>query len=311
MSVAPAAVAGVRTRAGTGWIRAALIAGGVLAVLMVLAAAIAARRDGRSPGPAQLQVGTAGLLLIVAGLLRGPAHVVAALFDSARNRGDVTLTPVDRRGQAGLAAIVLLALAFRVGMVATYWPSPSNQIVMGMALWDADMARNLLQGRGWVLNWDFVQRTDAGIVAHGAMVDPQDYLPADDSRPGALAPLPQFAHTPGYSVWLAISFALGRAERFVYSQWMQSALDASACLLVFGIGRRLWSNTAGLIGAALYALSPAHVFLAIQTVAAATDSFWLLLIAYGAVRLWDDFRRGRSPWAGVLVVTRVLQPKRA
>lgn len=303
MSMAPVAAADVRARGWTRGVRAALIAGGVLAVLMVLAAALAARREGRVPGPAQLQVGAAGLLFIFAGLLRGPSHVLASLFDSARGRGDVMLTPVDRRGRAGLAAIVLLALAFRVGMVATYWQSPSNQIVMGMALWDADMARNLLRGRGWVLNWDFVQRVDAGIVARGAMVDPQDYLPADDSRPGALAPLQQFAHTPGYSVWLAISFALGRAERFVYSQWMQSALDASACLLVFGIGRRLWSNTAGFIGATLYALSPAHVFLAIQTVAAATDSFWLLLISYGTVRLWDDLRRSRSPWTGVLVVT--------
>jgi len=79
MSVAPVAVAGVRTRAWTGWIRAVLISGGVLAVLMVLAAAVAARRDGRVPGPAQLQVGAAGLLFIVAGLLRGPSRAITTL----------------------------------------------------------------------------------------------------------------------------------------------------------------------------------------------------------------------------------------
>ena len=285
------------------WIRAAMLAGGVLLVVLVAAAALAAIRGGRTPGLAQIQVGVAGLLLVAAGLGRGPSRVVAGVLARARDRGPVHLVPLTSRGRAAIGAIVLLALTFRIAMVATYWPRPANQIVMGMALWDAEMARNLLEGRGWLLNWEFVQRMDRGLVERGAMVDPQDYLPADDSRPGALAPFREYAHTPGYAVWLAISFALGGAQRFVYSQWMQSALDACACLLVFGIGRRLWSNTAGAIGALLYAVSPAHVYLAIQTVAAATDSFWLLLVAYGTVRLWHDQQRGRGAWPGVAAVT--------
>ena len=165
------------------------------------------------------------------------------------------------------------------------------------------MARNLLQGRGWVLNWDHVMTMDRAIVARGAMVDPQDFLPVDDSRPGALAPFAQFAHTPGYSLWLATSFALGRGQRFIYSQWMQAALDALACLCIFGIGRRLWSSLAGVIGAFAYALSPAHAYLVVQTVAAATDSFWAILVAYGAVRAWDAHQHGESVVTGVVCVT--------
>jgi hypothetical protein len=199
-----------------------------------------------------------------------------------------------------LAAIVAIALTFRLVMAGVYWPS--NQMVMGMALWDAEMARNLLQGRGWVLNWDHVLTMDRAVVARGAMVDPQDFLPADDARAGALAPFAQFAHTPGYSVWLAASFALGGAQRFVYSQWMQAALDAAACLCVFGIGRRLWSIRAGIFGAIAYALSPAHAYVAVQTVAAATDSFWTLLVGYGAVRMWDAQRRGQSLAPGLTAV---------
>jgi hypothetical protein len=284
-------------------IRAALLLCGVSLLLLVIVAAAFAIRDGRTPGPAQVQVGITGLLLVVAGILRSPSQRVAGMMARARDRSPVDLVPMTPRGRAALAAIVLLALMFRITMVATYWPRPANQIVMGMALWDAEMARNLLQGRGWVLNWEFVQRVDRALVERGAMVDPQDYLPADDSRPGALAPFREYAHTPGYPVWLAISFVLGGAQRFVYSQWMQAALDACACLLVFGIGRRLWSNSAGVIGALLYALSPAHVYLAIQTVAAATDSFWLLLVAYGTVRLWHDRQHARSPWPGAAAVT--------
>ena len=283
-------------------VRITMIGVGVSALLMALAAAALAMRSGRAVGPLQLQMGMAAVALIVGGVMRAPARIIAAVLAGAPHRGPVRIVPLTARGRAGLATIVLLALAFRVAMVAAYWPQPENQIVMGMTLWDAEMGRNLLEGRGWVLNWGFVERMDRGLVERGVMVDPQDYLPADDGRPGALTTFKDYPHTPGYAVWLAASFALGRAQRFVYSQWMQSALDAAACLLVFGIARRLWSNTAGLIGALLYALSPAHVYLAIQTVAAATDSFWVLLVGYGTVRLWDDREHQRTPWPGVLTV---------
>jgi hypothetical protein len=303
MTHTPTTAAEVRIVAWTRLVRAALLGGGGVAVLAALAAAALAVRSGRAPGPLQVQLGAVGLLLVIAGWLRRPSRVVGTLLAAARDRGPIAVIPLTRRDRVGLAGIVLLALAFRVGMLAAYWPQPANQIVMGMTLWDAEMGRNLLRGRGWVLNWQFVERVDRGLAQRGAMVDPEDYLPADDDRPGALATFADYPHTPGYALWLAASFVLGGAQRFVYSQWMQSALDAAACLLVFGIGRRLWSNTAGLVGALVYALSPAHVYLAIQTVAAATDSFWLLLIAYGTVRLWDDLRVGRSPWTGGLVVT--------
>ena len=291
---------GVRVRSWTRAVRTALIGSGFAATL---AALVALSRSAGRPGPLQLQMVVGGVLLVIAGRLRGPSRAIASLMAGACDRGPVAVTTLTRRGRLALLAIVLVALGFRIGMVTAYWSQPANQILMGMSLWDAEMGRNLLNGRGWVLNWGFVERVDRGLTERRAMVDPQDYLPADDDRPGALATFRDYPHTPGYAVWLAISFALGRTQRFVYSQWMQSALDASACLLVFGIGRRLWSDAAGLIGALFYALSPAHVYLAIQTVAAATDSFWLLLVAYGTVRLWCDLQRGRSPWTGVVAVT--------
>jgi hypothetical protein len=282
-------------------VRVALLASGGLIIALVLAATTLGMHHGAAFGPTQLQVGAAGGVLVVLGLLRAPARVIARLLDRARRSGAVQVVPLTPTGRATLTAAVALAFVLRVWMAATYWPT--NQMVMGMTLWDAEMARNLLQGRGWVLNWDFVKRLDRAVVERGRMVDPQDYLPVDDSPSGALTTFQQYAHTPGYSVWLAVSFALGRAQRFVFSQWMQAALDALACLLVFGIARRFWSNTAGLIGALVYALSPAHWYLAVQTVAAATDSFWTLLIGYGIVRGWHDLARGRSAWAGTTIVT--------
>ena len=280
-------------------IRAALFVGGTLLVGLVLASSVLGHRAA-GLGPAQRQVLGLGVLLAIGGFWPAVPRLVAAILARAGARGAVTpeaMTPA-RRWQ--LAAIVALALTFRLVMAGAYWPS--NQMVMGMALWDAEMARNLLQGRGWVLNWNHVLTMDRAVVARGAMVDPQDFLPADDERSGAAAPFAQFAHTPGYSVWLALSFALGGAQRFVYSQWMQSALDAAACLCAFGIARRLWSIRAGLFGALAYALSPAHAYVAIQTVAAATDSFWTLLVGYGAVRMWDAQRRGQSLVPGLAAI---------
>lgn len=255
---------------------------------------------GASLGPTQLQIGVIGLLVLIAGLVRRPSQILAGALSRARQAGPVGLRPTTPRQKTSLAACVLLALVFRIAMVGVYWPT--HQIVSGMVLWDAEMARNLLKGRGWTLNWEFVERMDRAVVESGKTVDPQDFYPVDDSKPGALDKLAFYAHTPGYAVWLAISFVLGGSHRFIYSQWMQSALDSVACLIVFGIGRRLWSNAAGIAGALLYALSPGLVYLAIQPVAAATDSFWVLLIGYGVVRLARDAAEGKSAMKGLLAV---------
>ncbi|MBI3402950.1 MAG: hypothetical protein HY048_16165 [Acidobacteria bacterium] len=279
-------------------VRAALMIGGALLACLVLASNVLAHRAG-GMGPAQRQVLVLGVLGIVAGLIPAVSRMMAAVLARAATRQPPALEPVTVARRWQLAGIVALALAFRLVMAGVYWPS--NQMVMGMALWDAEMARNLLQGRGWVLNWDHVMTMDRAVVERQAMVDPQDF-PADDTRPGALAPLADFPHTAGYSLWLASSFALGRAQRFVYSQWMQAGLDALACLCIFGIGRRLWSGLAGVLGALAYAVSPAHAYLVIQTVAAATDSFWAILIAYGAVRAWDAHQRGESRVPGLMCI---------
>lgn len=281
-------------------VRVCLIVCGAAVTLLALVAVALRVRSGASVGPTQWQIGLVGLAVLIAGVLRRPARALAGVLARARTAAPVEMLPVTRRQRTGLAAIVLLALVFRLAMISVYWPS--HQIVTGMVLWDAEMARNLIQGRGWTLNWEFVQRLDRAVVQRGATVDPQDFYPVDDSKPGALAPLPFYAHTPGYPIWLALSFLLGGSHRFIYAQWAQAALDSVACLLVFGIGRRLWSNTAGVFGALLYAWSPGLAYLAIQPVAAATDSFWVLLIGYGVVRLACDVTAGKPVAAGLIAV---------
>lgn len=282
-------------------VRKWLIGVGGLVSVIALSTLALRYRAGAALGPTQVQIGLFGGLTLLSGLFHAPAYAIAAAIARARERRPVELRPVSPRQRAVLTAATLVALIFRVVMVSAYWPD--HHVVSGMPLWDAEMARNLLAGRGWSVNWAFVERMDRVEGATQKTVDPEDFLPADDAAPGAIAPLPEL-HTPGYSVWLAISFALGGAKRFIYSQWMQAALDSSVCLLVFGIARRLWSNTAGVFAACFYALSPGHVYLAIQPVAAATDSFWVVLIGYGLVRLAIDSASNRSvvPAMGCIVI---------
>jgi len=276
-----------------------MLGGGAGATVLALVGSSAGTPAGGGLGPAQFQVLCLGVLLAVGGLLPWPARRVSQVLEWAGRRHPRLAAPVTRyRGP--LLAIVVVAVAFRLLIVTAYWPS--NQLVMGMSLWDAEMARNLIEGRGWVLNWDFLNGVDRVQTARESTVDLEDFLPADDSAPGALEPFQQYAHTPGYSLWLALSFLVGGGHRFAYSQYMQCVLDGLACFLAYGVGRRLWSPAAGLVGAAFYAVSPAHAYLASQTVAAATDSFWVVALTYGLVRLWTDLAADRPGWPGALVV---------
>ncbi|MCC7418308.1 MAG: glycosyltransferase family 39 protein [Acidobacteria bacterium] len=282
-------------------VRGLLAAAGAALPALALGAGPLGLQTSAPLGPLQIQVAALGLALMALAIANAPARAICEALQRARDgRGTSALAPPATGTRLRLAAIVLAAFALRGWLAVTY--VPPVQMAMGMTLWDAEMARNLLAGRGFALNRAFVDRMDRAIVERGARVDPQDFLPADDAGAGALAPFALYPHTPGYPLWLAASFLLGGSLRFVHAQLLQGALDALGCLLVFGIGRRLWTSAAGLIGASVYALSPAHAYVSTQAVAAATDAFWVLLVGYGLVRMWDDHRRGRSMREGTACV---------
>ena len=199
-----------------------------------------------------------------------------------------------------LVFIAAIALGLRLWMLHSYLPL--SPWVAAQTLADAEMGRNLRAGRGWVANVEMLAKATAANNARNEMVDLQDLLPVDDSSPDLLINGGS-AHSPGYSGWFAISYWLGGAARYRYSQVMQATLDAFGCILLFGIGRSLWSARAGLAAAAIYALWPAPAFLANLTVAAATDSFWFIAVAYGALTGWRQVEAGVTPWRGVTIVT--------
>jgi alpha-tubulin suppressor-like RCC1 family protein len=198
-----------------------------------------------------------------------------------------------------LCAIVLIALGLRLWMLHSYLPV--SPWVAAITLADAEMGRNLLAGRGWVANVELIEEATRAQIGRRTMVDLADLPPVDDAKPGALVELGE-AHSPGYSAWFALSYWLGGEARYKYSQRMQATLDALACVLLFTIGRAIWSSSVGLVAAGIYALWPAPAFLANLTVAASTDSFWFIMVACGAVTVWKRIVAGASSWPGVLIV---------
>jgi len=192
-----------------------------------------------------------------------------------------------------------VALAFRLAMLGVY--QPTSPWVAALTLADAEMGRNLVEGRGWMANAQLLDRATKAQVEQTSMVDLQTLLPVNDQDPANIVSI-GMAHSPGYSLWFAASYLLGGDYRYVYSQRMQAVLDAISALLVFAIGRRCWSLGAGVVGGLLYAVSPPHAFLGNLTVAAATDSFWFLLAAYGAVVTAQAVQAGRRPWVGAALV---------
>lgn len=197
--------------------------------------------------------------------------------------------------------VFAIALAFRLTTLELY--GPGGPWVAALTLADAEMGRNLVEGRGWTANATLIDRATAAQEGQPRMVDLQDLLPVDDEDPAKRTSVGT-AHSPGYSVWFAVSYLLGGEYRYIHSQRMQAVADAVAAVLVMLIGRLAWSLPAGVVGGLAYALSPPHAFLSNLTVAAATDSVWFLLVAYGAMRVCtagtDAWRRWRG--AGVVAL---------
>src|SRR5438105_451613 len=86
-------------------VRAGLIACGGAGTLAAAAAIGWRLSRGGVAGPTQLDIGLVGAGLLIAGLLRSPARVMADAIERARAAGPVTLTPVTRRQRTALAAI--------------------------------------------------------------------------------------------------------------------------------------------------------------------------------------------------------------
>jgi 4-amino-4-deoxy-L-arabinose transferase-like glycosyltransferase len=145
-----------------------------------------------------------------------------------------------------LALIFLLALGIRVGLITI---NPRIAPYEGMITPMGDAARNLVEGRGYVVDGEYISSIVALINKEHALIDIQDVPPPHDEQF-----TPYYLLPPGTSAMLAGTYLIFGQYRYIYLRYVQAIIDSFGCLLIFLIGRELFSRRVGLISAFLYAI---------------------------------------------------------
>jgi hypothetical protein len=145
-----------------------------------------------------------------------------------------------------LVGIILLALIVRVGLIIIS-PDVAPNFVMGTPMGDA--ARNLVEGRGYVIDQEYVNSIISRIEKENRLIDIQDVTPP---------PVEHFTtyyyFPPGTSVMLAGTYLIFGQYRCIYLRYVQAIIDSFGCFLIFLVGKELFSRRVGLISAFLYAV---------------------------------------------------------
>jgi 4-amino-4-deoxy-L-arabinose transferase-like glycosyltransferase len=109
---------------------------------------------------------------------------------------------------------------------------------------------------------------------------------------------PTAYRTPGYPLLLALSFRLF-GESLVPIRAAQAAADLISCFLVFTLGRKLFSERVGLIGAGIFALFPIQILYV--SIIMTETVFTTLLLLYLLLCTGDAASWKRSIAAGIVL----------
>lgn len=157
-----------------------------------------------------------------------------------------------------LLGLFCLAFALRLGFIAIY---PAPDYYDGISSSYFEVATNILEGKGAV------------ILADTARLDSPE-------RQWVYEP---FIERPlGYALFIALPLAISSDPLGI--QIMQSLLAGWSVLLLFGLTRRLCTETTALTAAILYAVWPLSIRFEITTLPDAVMSFYLLLTVWLLVR---------------------------
>jgi len=164
----------------------------------------------------------------------------------------------------------LVALAVRGLLLASLHDS---YYTSGMA--QGELARNIAEGRGFVVNAEFSHRLMEEQVQQQRLIDIGEALtlfPPQDSS-SQLRPFIAYM-MPGHGILLAATYRLFGEYRYIYLQVIQAILDALGVFLIGWLGTTLIHRRAGILAAFLYALYIPEARLAIS----ATRDAWMPMI---------------------------------
>lgn len=171
-----------------------------------------------------------------------------------------------------LLIICVVALGVRLGLVWNTIGVPGNY---GMAIWHGEAARNLVEGRGFVVDKAYLKDMVIKINEANYLIDIEDITPPPNEQFDAV-----YQIAPGTPLLLASTYWVFGEYRYIYLRILQVLVDTFGCLIIFLLGRELFSKRIGLISAGIYALFLPIAFLSTLVMHDALMPFFVLVSLY-------------------------------
>lgn len=191
----------------------------------------------------------------------------------------------------GLAFVVRLAMLLTVGNA--YYTS-------GMA--QGELARNLVEGRGFVVNREFAGQHAREQSSQKRLIDVEEMLATVTPNDRAEVIQPFIAYMmPGQGILLAGTYLVTGEYRYLWLQILQVILDSLSVVLLASIGTMLFDRRVGLLAAVLFAV---YIPEARLIVTATRDAFMPMIYlssAYFFVKGWKSQSATDYLWAGCCV----------
>jgi len=144
-----------------------------------------------------------------------------------------------------LCLIIVLALSIRIGIIAAL---PKLSQGEGPVYY-GELARNLVAGRGFVIDEEYVNSMLKVAREQGYIPDIKDVKPPEHEVFTNF-----YLLTPGTSALFAGTFWLFGDYRIIYLRIIQAVIDSFGCIFLFLLCKELFSRRIGLISAFLYAI---------------------------------------------------------
>ena len=138
-----------------------------------------------------------------------------------------------------------------------------------------------------------------GLSSESLWLDEATSLVVADNTPAHIVALTAAdIHPPLYYLLLHIWLVFGQSE--VAMRSLSAAIGLLSVAALYGLGRDLWGQTAGLLAAMLLAVSPLHIWYSQETRMYGLMALWAILSSWLMFRAWE--RGGRLNWAGYALV---------
>lgn len=195
-----------------------------------------------------------------------------------------------RRITTPLLLVLVLAAAFRFGFLYKNW---NNLDFAPVSLMHAEVARNILNGHWFQIDQQHLQYTLSECRSRGALIDPSEFpAPANEQ----LTPL--FEEEPGYGLLLAGVWKLTGSHRWWPIRVLQILIDLVMCWLVYQIGRKMFSERAGILASLIYACFIPGIELVVRPHRDIWVTFLFIFTVYQLIAL----RGGRKPLLRILSI---------